>query len=641
MPATHQEARPRTVGEILDDAWRLYLNDAPLLLSASGLFLVPAVAVLLVLLTEPFPTPGWTRSLAPALAALLLPLTGLGAGACEEAFHLGTEGKPAPLSACLRAALRRGLGHVTSEALVLLFPMLALLCLVNRGTDAGARGFLATVCLLLALPVWVVGLCRHAVLTAGQPNLRRAWRLSRRCSARHFSKVVVLLLARLLLFVCAAVNLHLFLVLALYAGEQLAGLDLAYPRLLLRLGNPIYLVTLCGLTWWLLAPYNEAVTYLFLVDARTRYDGLDLWFRIEQSFPLGRAGKAGVLLLAAGALLLAAGPVQGSTRLRTVREARVDLAAVAREMKEAEPYPGGKEWQEQLETIGDRLDAGGARQGRYRWYFQALEKLGDKDRSADLKVLRELDARLAVVEDSLKWQPQARRRTGGGHAPAAADIRRLVPPDGTTSPKEHVKKEKPPAEKEPPPQKEPQRQEGGVRVAGPGVADAVGPMLGVLGQVCLYFFLVLLAAVLVAGVVLLVRNWLQNRPREKPGQQGVSAPAAEDFLAEPDKENVAGLWRQSDELARAGRFLEAVRTLYLAVLALLHQAHLIRYERTRTNGEYADQLRRQGTPVQRPFLSLTGLFEVKWYGERSCQEGDYQACRGLAEAIQSGVRSEV
>jgi membrane peptidoglycan carboxypeptidase len=30
----------------------------------------------------------------------------------------------------------------------------------------------------------------------------------------------------------------------------------------------------------------------------------------------------------------------------------------------------------------------------------------------------------------------------------------------------------------------------------------------------------------------------------------------------------------------------AVRTLYLAVLALLHQGGLIRYQRTRTNGEY-------------------------------------------------------
>ena len=34
-------------------------------------------------------------------------------------------------------------------------------------------------------------------------------------------------------------------------------------------------------------------------------------------------------------------------------------------------------------------------------------------------------------------------------------------------------------------------------------------------------------------------------------------------------------WR-AEELARAGRCLEAVRALYLAVLALLHRADLIR-----------------------------------------------------------------
>jgi Domain of unknown function (DUF4129) len=64
----------------------------------------------------------------------------------------------------------------------------------------------------------------------------------------------------------------------------------------------------------------------------------------------------------------------------------------------------------------------------------------------------------------------------------------------------------------------------------------------------------------------------------------------------------------------------------------LHQARLIRYERTRTNGEYADQLRRR-LALHRPFLGLTGVFEVKWYGERTCQAQDYQVCRELAEEL--------
>jgi hypothetical protein len=102
------------------------------------------------------------------------------------------------------------------------------------------------------------------------------------------------------------------------------------------------------------------------------------------------------------------------------------------------------------------------------------------------------------------------------------------------------------------------------------------------------------------------------------------------------------LWRQAEELARRGEPLPALRTLYLAVLALLHRASLIRYERTRTNGEYAQQLRRsEAAPAGVPeaFGRLTNTFEVKWYGERACQRADFDACRRLAEEIRSGVES--
>src|SRR5947207_9862899 len=125
----HVEVRPRSTGEILDDAWRLYLGDLPLLLALTGLFLLPAAGVALWLVAGPTPEAGWTRALLPALAALLFPLTGLASGACQEAFHLRAEGHAPRLRECLAAAGRRGLNHVTSQALMLALPALALLCL--------------------------------------------------------------------------------------------------------------------------------------------------------------------------------------------------------------------------------------------------------------------------------------------------------------------------------------------------------------------------------------------------------------------------------------------------------------------------------------------------------------------------------
>ena len=40
-PERTLDIRPRTTGQILDDAWRLALADAPLLLTLSSLFSVP------------------------------------------------------------------------------------------------------------------------------------------------------------------------------------------------------------------------------------------------------------------------------------------------------------------------------------------------------------------------------------------------------------------------------------------------------------------------------------------------------------------------------------------------------------------------------------------------------------------------
>src|SRR5689334_18013957 len=122
MGEDHLEVRPRSTGEILDDGWRLYLGDLPLLLGLTGLFILPAAGVALWLAAGPAPAAGWARALLPALAALLFPLTGLAAGACQEAFHLRAEGRAPRLGGCLAAAGRRGLNHVTSQALTLALP---------------------------------------------------------------------------------------------------------------------------------------------------------------------------------------------------------------------------------------------------------------------------------------------------------------------------------------------------------------------------------------------------------------------------------------------------------------------------------------------------------------------------------------
>jgi hypothetical protein len=77
--------------------------------------------------------------------------------------------------------------------------------------------------------------------------------------------------------------------------------------------------------------------------------------------------------------------------------------------------------------------------------------------------------------------------------------------------------------------------------------------------------------------------------------------------------------------------------LYLAVLSLLHRRQWIRFEPTRTNGEYVRQVRlcEQAPPeLHAPFQQLTELFETAWYGERPCDAADFRAGRELGATMQ-------
>jgi hypothetical protein len=147
-------------------------------------------------------------------------------------------------------------------------------------------------------------------------------------------------------------------------------------------------------------------------------------------------------------------------------------------------------------------------------------------------------------------------------------------------------------------------------------------------------------AVLVVAAVLFVSA--RRGPRPAPPRPEEAAPGSgpEGALPQPHEQSAAALWRRAEELARSGDFLAAVRTLYLAVLSLLHRQGLLSYEPTRTNGEYVRQVRlADGAPpdLHVPFEQLTTRFEVQWYGERACAAGDYAACRALAEEIRARV----
>jgi hypothetical protein len=594
--------RPRTAGEVLDDAWRLALAEAPLLLSLSGLFAVPAAVALLLLLTRPAPPSLVGRYALPALTALLLPLTGLGSGACQELLRRRAAGERVTLGVCLRAALRRGPQHAAARALTLIGVGLGMLALVLPG-----------------LTLWVSLGTLHPILATGDGRLFAALRNSARDARREPARFGAVILSRLPLLVVTAVNLYFLTRAILWVAGSPAGLDVAFLGLVLSADNPAFIIPLTAVAWLALTPYFEASSFLLYLDNRVRHDGFDLAYRVRTLFPVRVA-----LLLALVALAGAARAEEPDARV-TIREVRDGVIALRDEVKAADPYPGSAHYQTRLNALGARLKT--AAPDTARWFDRSGQGFGKLDREGAVAALDDLQQKLALLLES-----QDRPHGDSTGPPRSREqIKELLPGagDGQKAPPR-----KPPDK---PPDEPDRAADGPAAHPGGGGGGALAPQVGGAGLGSAGWAILggLALAVLVGAVVLYLRGRGSDDPARAPAAQALPSSGEPDL--KPDEQSPADLWHRAEALARDGDFLAAVRHLYLAVLTQLHQADLIRYERTRTNGEYLRQLRGNeatGTLAE-PFGRLTQLFEQKWYGERACAAQDYETCRALARFIVS------
>jgi hypothetical protein len=328
----------------------------------------------------------------------------------------------------------------------------------------------------------------------------------------------------------------------------------------------------------------------------------------------------------------------------TVRAVRQDIDTIREEIKQTEPYPGGQRWVGRLRSLETRLArAGDGDARRFRWFGRAIADFGERKKDDALVILEDLSRRLALLEDTLPPQ------RGEQEQRSAADVKSLL--RGTEGRKvergrrrSHVEEERREVRREEVRREEPPA-DGAPAGGGGGGGPAVSVPAGGGGGLSLLGWLLLgglALAVVVVGLYLYLSAPRSPRTPKPSVVSGKEAPAPDHDARQVLEESPAALWRQADTLADAGRFREAVRVLYLAVLALLHQRRLIRFEATRTNGEYVRQVRlsEQAPPeLHEPFQRLTDLFETVWYGERSCAAEDYRGFRALADQTRQLVPS--
>jgi hypothetical protein len=641
--------RPRTTGELLDDAWRLYFADAPWLLLLSSLFLAPAFGALLLLAGLPAPTSLLLRFLPPLLPLPLLVLTGVGSGACQEWLRARAEGRAPSFAGSLTAAFRRGLSHAAARAVVLVAPLLGLgmwlsgVAGPDRPHDPAAmdptlaRVLLTGLAVLPGLLLWPLTATIHALLASSKTRSLAAVGEYLRQARYDARKTGVVTLSRAAVLALAVINLHLLVEVGLWVLNDLTGLDAAFVALQLTIANPIYDLALVLFAWLLLSPFFEACNFLTHVDARTRQEGLDLQVRVQHLYPTVERQRVGALAALAGILVLGAAPARANIEYDAVHAARMDVERIAQEAKAAEPYNGAI-WQVELDQAASALERAGGRD-RFTWFQKAIDRFGRLPKNDALTLLSDLDDRLALLEDTLPHE-------GAPKVLSKDDLKRMLQQPGADRPRVDVQPEddtdKPKDKKKPDDDKQDQPDDQGDGAAHPALIGP-GAIPAGCGQVGLMVLGGLALAVLLVGAAL----FIVSRSR---GPQTVKTPlvpaktmqlTTERREPMPHERPASELWREADEQARNEQYLQAVRTLYLAVLSMLHRRQLLRFEPMRTNGEYLQQVRlapQAPAELHAVFEDFTSLFERKWYGDRACDAEEFRAARGLAEEMQGLVR---
>lgn len=161
--------------------------------------------------------------------------------------------------------------------------------------------------------------------------------------------------------------------------------------------------------------------------------------------------------------------------------------------------------------------------------------------------------------------------------------------------------------------------------------------LGWIGSVLQALVWIVFIALVVALVVLLVRAamGLGGRGRRRRRTRIVDEPEVEvlggvriDTSREP-----ADWRRDADAHRAAGRFRDALRCRYRALVGDLARAGLIDEIPGRTTGEERVQLAEVAAVAAPPFDRVAELFDSTWYGDRPASDGDVAEVEQLERQV--------
>lgn len=607
------ELRPRSAVELYDAALHLCVHtrsELPALallgaapLAASGIWLA-----WLVSRGEDFALPA-------LVVALALVFRQLCQGAAGLAATRELEGKPLTASAALRAAASRLPSFVTCTAWLALFQLV--LFPVTLGLSIF---FLST---QLAGPLLIAEGSAHGWNFGKVARARLQGRGGAAATVRILHAVALLLLVA---------NLHGVMWLALTVVHSLMAVDVSFVSQFASLSHWLYDLCLFAVAQLLLDPVRCAASALLLADARVRHEGFDLLAALQRLRDLP-ASKVAALLFALVAL---------SPRPAVAQAPAPQQTQVADDERE-DPIDA-------LESIADELDE--RDDPAIDEGLRRADRLPPAERAKLVPLVRSLDHHLDMGQDDAARLELRRALAEAGRVqPARAPGARSVKDDPRAAAQKilaqpefqdvlkHPKQAKDPgvdAPREPPgwwtrfwkwvgrqldkllkseKDRPVEAPKGGFSIT----ADTA--------QMITYALIALAACV----VLLLVYRLLTKQPADAGAAQAGGGEASGPGSGEELNALAKPSWVWSDEadkLAAQGRFREAIRSLYLALLAALHRRGAIDYHPAQSNWDYCDHFR--GEPFElEPFRELTLRFDFGWYGRLGADVEGYSRFKSL------------
>ncbi len=456
-------------------------------------------------------------------------------------------------------------------------------------------------------------------------------------------------------------NLHLTALVFFFVSNNLLGLDLTYLARFASLDNSVWTAALVAFTYTLFEPVRAATATLLLIDGRVRMEGLDLLTALEQ-LPKrkrpgsGVAGAAAVLVLLLGAARAGAQPENAPTPPETPPAAEApqddDWSGLF--------TPGSGGAATTSEAMKARLNAvisSCALEGDFAQSdLDAAGTLSTRDQAALSRLVERLEQKAYDEEDCEGLAAELRQSLK-----LIAETRAA---EGTGDPKDEVKailarpEFVPPAPPEPKVKPEPEegpsafsewwnklwdrffkwlREWLGRHDEKPTQPSSLDFNFGGMGLANL---VVVGGIALVVGLLgwLLIRYFRRDDEVELEGdviqvKELGSAVDPMSALARPP-EGWAGL---ADQLAAEGKFREAIRHLYLALLSRLHRDGAIDYDPAKSNWDYFRDFKGDRSQVQ-PFRELTRRFDFAWYGNVEVSHESWRRFRDLCEPLLAPAR---